>query len=155
MTRTKKGEPDSPERRAFYECLRQKNLKRTTQRDVILDVFLQTRRHVSSEELYEQVKQVDPSIGFTTVYRTLKLLLDCGLAHQVQVGDGYTRYEQGFHYSHHDHLICVRCGELTEFFSQRLEAIQDEIVRRHGFKMLDHSLRIWGLCHKCQSGQPG
>jgi Fur family ferric uptake transcriptional regulator len=151
MVRVKKEEADSSEHQAFYDCLRKKNLKRTAQRDVILNVFLHTKGHVSSEELYHRVKQVDPSIGFTTVYRTLKLLTDCGLAHQVQVGDGYTRYEQGFHYSHHDHLICVRCGELTEFYNQRLEAIQDQIVRRHHFKMLDHSLRIWGVCQKCQT----
>lgn len=151
MARITKEKTDNPERQVFYECLRSKNLKRTTQRDVILDVFLQTKAHVSSEELYERVKQVDRSIGFTTVYRTLKLLVECGLAHPVQVGDGYTRYEQGFHYSHHDHLICVQCGELTEFFSQRLEALQEEIVRSHNFRMLDHSLRIWGLCKKCQA----
>jgi Fur family ferric uptake transcriptional regulator len=142
---------ETSERQEFYECLRHKHLKRTAQRDVILDVFLSTKGHLSAEELYKRVKQVDSSIGFTTVYRTLKLLVECGLAHQVQVGDGYTRYEQGFHYTHHDHLICVECGELTEFFSQRLEAIQDEIARQHKFKMLDHSLRIWGLCKKCQA----
>ncbi len=151
MTRITKQKVDRPERQAFYECLRQKKLKRTTQRDIILDVFLQSKGHLSSEDLYQRVRHVDSSIGFTTVYRTLKLLLDCGLAHQVHVGDGYTRYEQGFHYSHHDHLICLRCNEITEFFSERLEAIQEEIVQRHNFKMRDHSLRIWGICQKCQA----
>ena len=151
MNKSNKSRAETPERQAFYDCLRMKNLKRTEQRDIILDVFLQTQGHVSSEELYEKVKEVDSSIGFTTVYRTLKLLSECGLAHQVQVGDGFTRYEQGFHYTHHDHLICVKCGELTEFYSERLESLQEEIVHRHEFKMLDHSLRIWGLCSKCQA----
>ncbi len=150
MATPNKPRQDSPERRAFHECLRKKKLKRTAQRDLILDVFLRMKGHVSSEELYRHVKEVDPSIGFTTVYRTLKLLAECGLAHPVQFGDGYTRYEQGFHYSHHDHLICIRCGKLMEFFSQQLESLQERIVKQHKFKMLDHSLRIWGLCHDCQ-----
>jgi len=151
MTKQRDRKIDRPEREVFYECLRRKRLKRTAQRDLILDVFLDVAGHHSIEDLYERVKAVDDSIGFTTVYRTLKLLVECGLAHQVQFGDGYTRYEQGFHYSHHDHLICVECGESTEFFSERLEAVQDEVVRRHGFQMVDHSLRIWGICQKCQA----
>lgn len=150
MSKTHPSQPDSPERQIFYECLRKKKLKRTTQRDTILDVFLKTRGHLSSEELYQKVNQVDSSIGYTTVYRTLKLLLECGLAYPVQVGDGRTRYEQGFDYTHHDHLICVKCGGLTEFFDPQLEAIQEEIVHRHNFKMVDHSLRIWGICSKCE-----
>jgi Fur family ferric uptake transcriptional regulator len=151
MAKQRHQESERPEREAFYECLRRKRLKRTVQRDLILDVFLEAKGHHSIEDLYERVKAVDDSIGFTTVYRTLKLLVECGLAHQVQFGDGYTRYEQGFHYSHHDHLICVECGESTEFFSERLEAVQDEVVRRHGFRMIDHSLRIWGICQPCQA----
>jgi Fur family ferric uptake transcriptional regulator len=151
MAKQRHQESERPEREAFYECLRRKRLKRTVQRDLILDVFLEAKGHHSIEDLYERVKAVDDSIGFTTVYRTLKLLVECGLAHQVQFGDGYTRYEQGFHYSHHDHLICVECGESTEFFSERLEAVQDEVVRRHGFRMIDHSLRIWGICQRCQA----
>jgi Fur family ferric uptake transcriptional regulator len=151
MTKHKPAKNERPEREVFYECLRGKHLKRTAQRDVILDVFLDAAGHHSIEDLYGKVKAVDRSVGFTTVYRTLKLLVECGLAHQVQFGDGRTRYEQGFHYSHHDHLICVQCGESIEFFSKRLESVQDEIVRRHGFQMMDHSLRIWGVCKMCQA----
>jgi Fur family ferric uptake transcriptional regulator len=150
MAKQRQTEGSRTEKEIFYESLQRKGLKRTAQRDLILDVFLDARGHHSIEELYERVKAVDASVGFTTVYRTLKLLVEYGLAHQVQFGDGYTRYEQGFHYSHHDHLICVECGESTEFFSERLEAVQDEIVRRHGFQMVDHSLRIWGVCQNCQ-----
>ena len=138
------------EREVFHECLRRKGLKRTNQRDLILDVFLTSEKHVSSEELYRKVRERDPSIGFTTVYRTLKLLTECGIAREAQFGDGYTRYEPNLNQGHHDHLICVECGGLTEFYSEQLEHIQDEVIRRHGFQMVDHSLRIWGICKRCR-----
>lgn len=138
------------EREVFHDCLRRRGLKRTNQRDLILEVFLTSEKHVTSEELYRKVRERDPSIGFTTVYRTLKLLTECGIAREAQFGDGYTRYEPNLSQGHHDHLICVECGELTEFYSEQLEHIQDEVIRRHGFQMIDHSLRIWGICRRCR-----
>jgi Fur family ferric uptake transcriptional regulator len=149
---SRQGESPSgrSEREVFHDCLRRKGLKRTSQRDLILDVFLASEKHVTSEDLYRKVRERDPSIGFTTVYRTLKLLTECGLAREAQFGDGYTRYEPNLSQGHHDHLICVECGELTEFYSEQLEDIQEEVIRRHGFRMIDHSLRIWGICKNCR-----
>ncbi len=139
-----------PEKRLFHEYLRRKGLKRTAQRDLILETFLESEKHITSEALYRKVRERDPSVGFATVYRTLKLLTECGIARSMQLGDRYTHYEQGFDKQHHDHLICIECGGITEFFSQQLENIQAEVVRRHGFRMVDHSLRIWGVCRMCQ-----
>lgn len=136
--------------RVFHDHIRRAGLKRTAQRDLILDVFLRTEGHVSSEDLYELVKQTDPSIGFTTVYRTLKLLQECGLARNVQYYDGRMLYEHDFKHEHHDHLICTSCGRLIEFFSQVIENMQDEIAARHGFRPETHSLRIFGTCQDCQ-----
>ena len=139
--------------RVFHDHIRRSGLKRTAQRDLILDVFLRTEGHVSSEDLYELVKVEDPSIGFTTVYRTLKLLQECGLARDVQYYDGRMLYEHDFKHAHHDHLICTSCGALIEFFSEVIENMQDEITARHQFRPESHSLRIFGTCRECQAKQ--
>ena len=141
---------DREEFRIFYDHIKRTGLKKTGQRDMILDVFLRTEGHVSSEDLYELVKREDPSIGFTTVYRTLKLLQECGLARNVQSYDGRMLYEHDFKHEHHDHLICTSCGTLIEFFNETIEKIQDQIADEHRFKPVTHSLRIFGLCWECQ-----
>lgn len=134
----------------FHNHLKREHLKRTSQRDLILDVFLDTEGHVSSEDLYAIVKSKDPTVGFTTVYRTLKLFKDCGLARELEFHDGRTLYEHDYKHTHHDHLICTKCGALIEFYSEQIEQLQDEIVRRYRFKPLHHSHRIFGICSECQ-----
>ena len=134
----------------FHEHLKRTGLKRTGQRDLILDVFLETEGHMSSEALYAMVKTKDPAVGFTTVYRTLKLFRECGLARQLESYDGRTLYEHDYKHSHHDHLICVQCGALIEFYSAEIEELQDQITRHYKFKPLHHSHRIFGICASCQ-----
>jgi Fur family transcriptional regulator, ferric uptake regulator len=139
------------EKEIFFDHLKRAGFKRTSQRELILDVFLKTEGHSSAEDLYQIVKEQDPSVGFTTVYRTLKLLAECGLARQERLGDGRTRYEHQYNHQHHDHLICTDCGELIEFYSEVIEKKQDEIARQYKFKPTHHSLRIFGLCQVCQA----
>lgn len=141
---------DREEVKVFHEHLKRERLKRTAQRDLILDVFLNTKGHVSSEDLYSLVKARDPAIGFTTVYRTLKLLKESGLAREIEFHDGRRLYEQEYKHDHHDHLICTSCGALFEFYNEEIEKLQDEIVRRYKFKPLHHSHRIFGICSACQ-----
>ena len=138
------------EKEIFHRHIQHAGLKRTAQRDRILDVFLRTEKHLSSEDLYHLVKEEDPSVGHTTVYRTLKLLVEAGLAREVRFGDGRTRYEHNYKHPHHDHLICTECGKTIEFYSAELEAIQDAIVAKHKFRPTQHSLRIFGVCAQCQ-----
>jgi Fur family transcriptional regulator, ferric uptake regulator len=138
------------EKEIFHGHLQKAGLKRTAQRDLILDVFLRTEKHLSSEDLYTLVKVEDPSVGHTTVYRTLKLLVEAGLAREVRFGDGRTRYEHNYNHPHHDHMICTECGTTIEFYSAELEAIQDALVARYKFKPTQHSLRIFGVCSACQ-----
>lgn len=144
---------DREEVRIFHDHIRKSGLKRTGQRDLILNVFLETEGHVSSEDLYELVKKEDPTIGFTTVYRTLKLLQECGLARNVQYYDGRMLYEHDFKHDHHDHLICTSCGALIEFYSEVIENMQDRIADMHKFQPTHHSLRIFGICNNCQIAQ--
>jgi Fur family transcriptional regulator, ferric uptake regulator len=138
------------EKEVFHRHIQRAGLKRTAQRDLILDVFLRTEEHLSSEDLYRLVQQEDQNIGQTTVYRTLKLLTEAGLAREVRFGDGRTRYEHNYKHPHHDHMICTECGRYIEFFSAELEAIQDEIAAKHDFKPTQHSLRIFGICTDCK-----
>jgi Fur family ferric uptake transcriptional regulator len=138
------------EKEIFFEHLKRAGLKRTTQRELILDVFLNTEGHSSAEELYQLIKAKDPSVGFTTVYRTLKLLAEWGLAREERFSDGRTRYEHLYNHRHHDHLICTECGGLIEFYSEVIERAQDEIAHKFKFRPTHHSHRIFGICHKCQ-----
>jgi Fur family ferric uptake transcriptional regulator len=96
------------------------------------------------------VQAEDPNIGHTTVYRTLKLLTDAGLAREVRFGDNRTRYEHNYKHQHHDHMICTQCGRTIEFYSAELEAIQDAIAAKHRFEPTYHSLRINGICVDCR-----
>ncbi|QQS45935.1 MAG: transcriptional repressor [Acidobacteriota bacterium] len=139
------------EKEVFLDHLRNAGFKRTAQRELILDVFLKSEGHLSAEDLYHLVKIEDPNVGFTTVYRTLKLLAECGLAREERLGDGRKRYEHNYNHEHHDHLICTECGRLIEFYSEIIEKKQDEIAAHYKFLPTHHSLRIFGLCSNCQS----
>ncbi|MDT4968192.1 MAG: Fur family transcriptional regulator, ferric uptake regulator [Acidobacteriota bacterium] len=138
------------EQEVFLKHIQKAGLKRTAQRDLILEVFLRTERHLSSEDLYRLVQAEDPTIGQTTVYRTLKLLSEAGLAREVRFGDGRTHYEHNYKHEHHDHMICMECGEIIEFYSAELEAIQDAMAAKHRFEVKQHLLRILGICAKCR-----
>lgn len=141
--------PMSQEKQQFYRHLQRAGLKRTTQRDLIVDIFLHTEDHLSSEDLYRVVKEQDASIGQTTIYRTLKLLVEAGLASEVRFGDGRSRYEPNNKFPHHDHLICTNCNRTIEFYSAELKATLESIAAAHDFHPTEQSLRIFGLCGVC------
>jgi len=147
------AEPLSEEQEVFLKHIQKKGLKRTSQRELILDVFLRTEEHLSNEDLYQLVKKEDPTVGQTTVYRTLKLLTEAGLAREVRFGDGRTHYEHNYKHQHHDHMICSECGKIIEFFSAELEAIQDQMAAKHDFEIRQHLLRMIGVCADCRREQ--
>ena len=140
------AEPLTEEQEVFLKHIQRKGLKRTSQRDLILDVFLRTEEHLSNEDLYQLVKKEDPTVGQTTVYRTLKLLTEAGLAREVRFGDGRAHYEHNYKHQHHDHMICSECGKIIEFFSAELEAM----AAKHRFEITQHLLRMIGICYECQ-----
>lgn len=148
MTNKKSG--FRKEKEILLEHIQKKGLRKTAQRDLILEIFLRTEEHLSSEDLYWLVHKKDPDIGQTTVYRTLKLLTEAGLAREVRLGDGRTYYEHHYEHEHHDHMICTECGKVIEFFSPELEAMQDEMAAKYNFKPTHHSLRILGFCEECR-----
>lgn len=132
------------------EYLSGQGLKSTQQRDKILQIFVDAGRHLSAEELYEHVKKVHPGIGYATVYRTLKLLTNAGLAEERRFEDGFTRYEYKVSDGHHDHLICTKCGKIIEFENKRIEALQQDVARKNRFEVQSHKLELYGLCAECQ-----
>ena len=139
----------------FAEFIARKKLKMTPQRRQILEVFLVEEGHVTSEELYQKVKSECESIGQATVYRTLKLLADSGLAKAVEFGDGAVRYEILYGQSHHDPLICESCGVNVEVVDPAIERLQEEVARRHGFRLTAHKLYLYGICPDCQKKAAG
>ena len=136
------------EQKALASYLEDHNLKHTKQREAILDVFLEIRGHITAEALSNSVRELHPSIGFTTVYRTMKLLCDAGLAIERHFDDGAARYE--IEHEHHDHLVCTRCGKIVEFECAMIEQAQDEIGKRYGFRLLRHRHELYGHCPDCQ-----
>ncbi|MFL2936244.1 MAG: Fur family transcriptional regulator [Myxococcota bacterium] len=137
-----------PERRVLSEYLEKNQLKRTRQREVILDAFLDQGGHTSSEELHRVIVDQSPGIGYTTVYRTMKLLVEAGLAEERHFNDGLARYEPRD--DHHDHLVCTECGAIIEFESEEIESAQTEIAKFHGFTLEKHRHELYGRCPNCQ-----
>jgi Fur family ferric uptake transcriptional regulator len=140
-----------PEMQVLIDYLRDNKLKVTPHRELILETFLDHEGHRSVEDIYRTVRQQDPRIGYTTVYRTMKLLAECGLAREIDLADGITRYEHLFNHEHHDHMICMECGTSIEFLNPDIESVQDSASEQLGFKVLDHRLQIYGVCRQCQA----
>jgi Fur family ferric uptake transcriptional regulator len=140
----------------WQDYLRRHKLKTTQQRELIVDQFLRQAGHISIEDLLARVRKRSSKVGYATVYRTLKLLTECGLAAPRQFGDGQTRFEVSDDIAHHhDHLICLQCGLILEFENDEIEKLQDEMAASlGGFKVVRHKLELYGLCPKAL-GQKG
>ena len=131
------------------DYLESRSLKHTKQRDLILLTFLDATGHVTSEDIYQTVRAEHPTVGYTTVYRTMKLLVDAGLAQERAFDDGVTRYE--IEHEHHDHLVCTRCGRIIEFECELIEEAQLKIAEQYGFQVLRHRHELYGFCSDCQA----
>ena len=134
----------------FSQYLKEKDLKLTVQREMILDAFLNHRGHISAEELFQRARTKQARVGFATVYRTLKHMTQCGLARELDFGDGRIQYEPEFERQHHDHMICTKCATYIEFLNPQIEELQEQVSRKHGFKITSHRMQLYGLCQKCQ-----
>lgn len=133
----------------FQEYLGRKGLKLTRQREEILRCLMAAERHLGIDELYDVLKKQDPSIGRATIFRTIKLLQECGLVAEVSTATGRTKFELKADRPHHDHMVCIECGRIAEFQSPMMERFQDEAIRRHGFMALWHRHEIFGRCKDC------
>ena len=126
-----------------------KRLKNTKQRDLIASIALRAEGHIGVEEIFRAARKKDSKVGFSTVYRTMKLLKECGLVIERHFGDGVTRYEPLHDGEHHDHLICTSCGDIVEFEDEEIEERQETVATRYGFVIQSHKHEIYGLCPRC------
>ncbi len=139
----------------FHDYLNKKQLKSTRQRDIIANSFFGAVGHVSIDELLVLVRAQNPRIGYATVYRTMKLLTECGLAAVRRFGEGQTMYETAGETAHHDHLICTECDHVLEFENDEIERLQDKVARSFGFNLVRHKLELYGLCPKARGIKGG
>ncbi len=131
----------------WKQWLSDKRLNTTTQREAIVDQFFRTHDHISIDELLARVRKRHQRVGYATVYRTLKLLVESGLAIERQFGDGQARFEVAG--EHHDHLICTKCGLILEFEDDEIERLQEKIAQRlGGFTVVRHRHELYALCPK-------
>jgi len=121
-----------------------KGLRMTDQRRVVARVITAAEDHPDVEELYARAAQVDPKISLATVYRTVKIFEEAGLLERLEFGDGRARYEDAER-DHHDHLIDVNTGQVIEFVDAEIEALQERIAARLGYRLIGHRLELLGV----------
>ncbi len=137
----------------IQSLLKAKGLKHSSVRDVVVEEFLRAATHVSIEELLARVRKRAPSAGYSTVYRTLRLLVESGQAVARDFGGTQTLFEPAGR-RHHDHVVCLRCGTIREFEDPEIEELQEKTARRLRFRITSHRLELYGLCESCAAQAP-
>ena len=141
--------PSADDRMAvFHDRMKERALKSTAPRDDIARAFFSMGRHLSAEELYSEVKKVNPHVGYATIYRTLRLLKECGMLVERHFDEGQARYE-ALGERHHDHFICERCGRIIEFENEAIERMQGIVARELRVQLTRHKLELYGVCPAC------
>ncbi len=147
--------PTSPVRSTedLKRMIRKMELKVTEQRIKILHYLYKMPKHITAQELYECIHPVDPSIGFATIYRFLKRLVENKIISETRVNNMPARYEliEG---GHHDHMVCLHCGRISEFYNSQIEKLQKDIAQKLGFILTDHLMELQGYCFQCRSKCP-
>ena len=140
-----------PNDQSLLAYLNEKKLNVTQQRLQIANLFLALPGHHTLEEIYLAVREKTSNIGQTTVYRTIKLLCDAGLAREIRLEDNSSRYESNVDRGHHDHMLCQQCGKLVEFVNDDIERLQEQIAEQYGFTLEGHHLLLFGTCGECRA----
>lgn len=135
------------------EDLKKKGYKLTPQRRAIVDTIVESEgKHLTAEEIYDEVKLNCPEIGLATVYRTILLLEEIGIVSRLHLNDGCSRYElvHSDEKHRHHHLICNNCNAVIEVEDDLLDELENEIKTKYGFRIVDHSVKFYGYCKQCQ-----
>lgn len=130
---------------------RRRGIRWTNQRQTIVETFAALGEHVTAEGLHARVREIDRSVSTATVYRTVNLLVELGVAEKSHFGSDSASFEMALHKDHHDHLVCEACGKIIEFHNHRIETLQDEIAAEHGFLLRMHRMELYGTCPACQA----
>jgi Fur family ferric uptake transcriptional regulator len=134
--------------------LRPAGTKRSSKRDLIVNVFLKQEGHLSADDLVDVIKREDQRISRATVYRTLHWMVEAGIARKVDFGEGRFRFEHSYRHPRHFHLICKTCNRSYEFLSSDIEAIVEEVAAARGFTARQSVVQIYGTCESCRTGRP-
>ena len=136
-------------REKFLGFMAQKGLRITSQRQAIIDTVFSTEEHFTAEQLLEWSRERDASVSRATVYRTLPLLTESGLVHEMDFGKDYKFYDPNYaDHPNHNHIICQDCDKIVEFESEQIEKIEDEITSKLGFAIKSQSVQITGSCEE-------
>ena len=130
----------------FGSYMLENGLKKTRQRDAILDAFLATKGHTTIDELLDRVQLEQPGVGYATVYRAMKLFVQAEVANERHFGDGPAQFEPAEEDEHHDHLICSVCGHIFEFEDDVIEQQQVAVAESFGLTLSNHRMTLWGEC---------
>ena len=130
---------------------RRRGVRWTNQRQVIVDTFIGSDEHLTVEELHRRVRTLDATVSAATVYRTVNMLVEIGVAVKRQFGDGSATFESNVAKHHHDHLVCLACGRIAEFELQAIEDLQESVAKAHGFRLVHHRMELYGVCEACQA----
>jgi Fur family ferric uptake transcriptional regulator len=139
--------------RYFIQYLRDNNLKVTKERLMLLEELFNTTGHLDADTLLFQLRHKDKSISRATIYRTLDLLVQCGLARKARLGREHYVYERVTPGKRHDHMVCTGCGSIIEFHDIELEEMQRQVCLEYQFRPTFYSLQIQGLCSDCQQSE--
>jgi Fur family ferric uptake transcriptional regulator len=131
---------------AFEEFLRGKRLKMTAQRRHMVRAALEQPGHFTAEDLHGQLGRGSEGVSMATVYRALRLLEESGIVEGHDFADGQRRYEPKIERDHHDHMVCLDCRAVVEFQNERIERLQDDVARAHGFEIREHNLTLFVSC---------
>ena len=136
--------------RAFDRFLKSRHLKLTAQRRRIFERAFGTHQHFTADTLYGWLKEAkSPSVSRATVYRTLGLLVEGGFLDSLDIGRGELLYEHVLGHRHHDHMVCLDCGRIDEFYEEGIEDLQRTACGKKGFQLVSHNLRLFGYCRSC------
>ncbi|RLA75060.1 MAG: transcriptional repressor [Epsilonproteobacteria bacterium] len=132
-------------------AVKEKALKYTKQRELILETIYNSKNHLNAEQIHKKltISNKDDKVGIATVYRNLLFLEKTGLILSISLNNNLKQYEINQH-KHHDHLVCMRCGKIVEFINQNIEQEQETIAKEFKFKLLSHTMHLYGVCENCQ-----
>ncbi|MDT8436294.1 MAG: transcriptional repressor [Gemmatimonadota bacterium] len=129
--------------------LRERELPFTHQREVVARVLFESARHLSADDVAEELRRRGERIGKATIYRTLSLLVELGLLTEHDFGEGFRRYQMQIGAARHEHLICTVCGRVETFHRPELDRILEEAAAEAGFASITRQIKIFGTCHAC------
>lgn len=134
----------------FRDYIRERGLRRTPERELILREVFAIHEHFDVEELHHRLRHKGIKVSKASIYRALRLFMDCGLVREVDYSDGHWHYEHTYGHVAHNHLRCLGCGRVVEFEAPALKVVEEQIYREHGFRIISHFWEGKGYCPSCQ-----